>query len=84
MTATEREELEKTRDMFAGMAMQELTATLYNDVTQSYDKLRELYSHVPAISYDCADAMIEEKLKRLKKRRKLDHPANVNELEEDY
>ena len=68
MTEQERQDLEKTRDMFANTAMTEHMRIYDIDVP-----------HIVKFSYDYADAMIEEKLKRLKERKKLNHPANVNE-----
>jgi len=92
MTTKEREQLEKTRDMFAGMAMQEYLDKGYKQSIDSViestpkmiDGVFEKYTRaeIRAIwSYDDADLMIEEKLRRLKTTKKQDHPANVDETD---
>jgi len=52
-TAPEREDLERTRDMFAGIAMQSLMDVKCKSIKQ-YTKT----------CYDLADAMIKEKQRR--------------------
>ena len=90
MTEQERQDLEAVRDMFAGIAMQEYLDKGYkqsiNSVIESTPKMidgvfeKYTRAEIRAIwSYNDADTMIEEKLKRLKERKKLNHPANVNE-----
>jgi len=69
MTEQERQDLEKTRDMFAGIALRYYLI--------AYEDMQD--NELILMSYDFADLVIAEKLKRLKQRAKSNHPANVNE-----
>ena len=63
-TAVEKEDLERTRDMFANTAMGEMLRVHYQSVYQDSNDIIEAINNIITESFEIADVMIKEKQRR--------------------